>query len=283
MKKVFKLFFSTLFYGIYSINLFAVLDIDKEWREIQKTEKKISRCINDNGKNRYSDVIPYEENRFKFDDNRYINASEISFDEIQQRFIQCQAPTPQSFFDHWLMVWQSDSAISLMLTSFIENNRLKANPYWPMKNSEKILFHDQANYYNPISVSLIGKANGAGENYIVYNLKLSFNGEEKIHDLIHLSSWIDNQTISALGLKSFIEYIDGKNPDKTKPILVHCSAGIGRAGTFVSAFTIFQAKKNNIHLKPLEVVKRLRLQRIGSVQSKSQYQLLTDTATLFDD
>eukprot|EP01091_Cochliopodium_minus_P013210 TRINITY_DN419_c0_g1_i1.p1 TRINITY_DN419_c0_g1~~TRINITY_DN419_c0_g1_i1.p1 ORF type:complete len:610 (-),score=122.00 TRINITY_DN419_c0_g1_i1:21-1850(-) len=230
-------------------------------------------------KNRYRDVLANEESRVRLKgvEQDYINANFIKPVDVfgrkvrnAKKFIACQAPIPSTLNDFWLMTWQQKSCVIVMLTKFTEKSVKKANSYWPKKKSETISYGD-FNVTNKGSVLL--------DNLTITFLELNSNGNNnRIIYHLHYTEWPDfGVPSSTLILRSLITFTDlysysGSTRNLCGPIICHCSAGIGRTGTFIAthlSLSVWKAEeeKPNVY----EIVKKLRELRSGMVQSDSQY------------
>eukprot|EP01091_Cochliopodium_minus_P013212 TRINITY_DN419_c0_g2_i1.p1 TRINITY_DN419_c0_g2~~TRINITY_DN419_c0_g2_i1.p1 ORF type:complete len:623 (-),score=161.00 TRINITY_DN419_c0_g2_i1:82-1950(-) len=231
-------------------------------------------------KNRYRDVLANEESRVRLKgvEQDYINANFIKPKDVfgrkvrnAKKFIACQAPIPSTLNDFWLMTWQQKTCVIVMLTKFTEKGVKKANSYWPKRKSETTSYGD-FNVTNNGSILLdnltitfleLNRSNG-NNNRVIYHL--------------HYTEWPDfGVPSSTLILRSLITVTDlysysGSINGLCGPIICHCSAGIGRTGTFIAthlALSLWKAEqqKPNVY----EIVKKLRELRSGMVQSDSQY------------
>lgn len=213
-------------------------------------------------KNRYMSVIPEEYNRVKLESGNYINASNISY--RYQQYIAAQAPLPNTFNDFWGMIWEKKITNIVMLTRSIEGIKLKAHIYWPVHNSMKF----GGILVEPLNHKIIG------EKTMRY-FRLHYNS--KIHDVIHCqyTGWFDNSVPNNTHYISNI--INNINTNTTSPVLVHCSAGIGRTGTFIAMMIVNNILKKDIKINDryvLKIVKHIRKQRMGMVQTHEQLGLI---------
>ncbi|KAI9918143.1 hypothetical protein PsorP6_012662 [Peronosclerospora sorghi] len=218
------------------------------------------------GKNRYRDVLPIEKTRVKLQnlESDYINAN-----YIDNNYIACCAPVPAAIQDFWHMVWQCDVHVVLMLTDFVERKRLKADMYWDSRLNQAVNF------------------NG------VYVWKQDISGhakESRVIQHFQLTSWPDHGVLQDFQvIAPMLETMNSYRSEVSRAlqvdarVVVHCSAGIGRSGTFI-AIDILLKKLHQALLdksKSVEerkgaiqhavdiprVVHRLRSQRPGMVQT----------------
>lgn len=133
-------------------------DIYREYREIVRDKQPVefvpgATSFQNTPKNRYGDVLPINKTAVKLkriqgvEDSDYINANYVYDDidgefKIRQIYICCQAPLVTTFNDFWRMIWEQNVPIIVMITNLVEKNRVKADPYWPMKPGHVERFGD---------------------------------------------------------------------------------------------------------------------------------------------
>ena len=231
-------------------------------KKIDYDNEHINNLDKDNQKNRYNDIKPYKYNRVCLKYREYINASFI-YIPSNFYFIATQAPTDFSINDFWDMVFEYDCKIIIMLCEEIEGGKIKSSCYWNSKNqSYKIKFNEKK----------------IEKNIIQRNITISKNNEHKVVTQLQYIGWPDhgipniNEAYpSFLFIRNFIL----NNKDKC-PVIVHCSAGVGRTGTFISIFNVIYdilSKQNSevIQFSIFNVVRKLKEMRRFLVQNVEQY------------
>lgn len=283
--------------------------IAKKFNYLEKTErdrlrKVFSTCQKDDdtpeissgvelgNKNRYKDILPYEHSRVKLKESGcdYINASYISSDQSSNRYIATQGPLYGTIGDFWSLVVSHKSPLILSLTAQSEGGVEKCAPFW-----EAGLYHESSNV---IKVELLEQNDNfmMNENSqtpaILRRLKISIN-DTIVHEILQLQiiSWPDygvcvdrEDLLSLVGLKQSLLETTGL---QDYPIIVHCSAGCGRTGTFCAIDSIIDMLSSNEvqrcdNVDPIsQIVESFRRQRISMVQTIRQYLLIYDTVLLF--
>ncbi|XP_075118447.1 receptor-type tyrosine-protein phosphatase alpha-like [Leptodactylus fuscus] len=169
--------------------------------------------------------------------------------------------------DFWSMVWQENSSVIVMLTALEEQNKVKCDCYWP----------EQAQTYGDITVSLQKVAQTGAIITRSFSLKKVHSTVQMTVEQLHYMEWPDHGVPSKTSsLVQLVEKMNKCNTPGSGPVIVHCSAGIGRTGTFI-AFDILlkmarAVKKVNVH----SCVLQLRKERVNMVQNKEQYAFLYD-------
>ena len=254
-------------------------------------------------KNRYANVCPYDSTRVRLETigyarSDYINASYIRMAPSQEpaEYIACQAPLPATMNDYWQMVWENQVKVIVMLTGCTEKGRIKAHPYWP-ETGKSLLF-------GRIGVSCALEK--TFEMFRIRCLRLTVEGRDgkvkEQRNLYHIqhTEWNDMSCPSSKrGIYQLIKLVDAcaKRTDIiTESLVVHCSAGIGRAGTFIAIDEAMrQLNKDFRNHSPSSddhpeqrldipsIVRTLRSQRLGMVQTPEQfayiYQVLQEYST----
>ncbi|CAB11188.1 Protein-tyrosine phosphatase Pyp3 [Schizosaccharomyces pombe] len=230
-------------------------------------------------RNRYSNIVPYENTRVRLDPMwkeacDYINASIVKIPS-GKTFIATQGPTSNSIDVFWKMVWQSvpKSGIIVMLTKLRERHRLKCDIYWPVELFETLNIGD-------LSVILVKVYTLTSLNEVqVREFELNKDGVKKKILHFYYNGWPDfgaPHTFSLLSLTRYIKSLSYSPDFETAPIIVHCSAGCGRTGTFMALFEILSQTDDSTSTSKFEVdnianiVSSLRSQRMQSVQSVDQ-------------
>ncbi len=215
----------------------------------------------DNPKNRYTDIRTYEYNKVPLKTNEYINASFIHIPN-ENSFISTQGPIESSINDFWEMIFEYDCKIILMLCNEIEGGRKKCSEYWKSKNSIfKIEYKEEKK-----------------KDLIIRNITISKDKISKNVTQIQYKGWPDHGIPRIEeAYDSFIYMIDFiiKNNNNC-PVVTHCSAGVGRTGTFLSIYNLaieIDKKKNNkiIEFSIFNVVRKLKEMRMYLVQNDLQY------------
>ena len=223
---------------------------------------------------RYSDIKSYNHNIINIKGgHKYINASPINI-ITKKYFISTQGPKNETIEDFWTMIEEYECNIIIMLCNIVEGGREKCAKYW-----------DEKNKMNNYSIHL--NREETRNKYIIRELKLinKKSGKEKNLIQIHFTGWPDHgipDTSDDKIFEVFEEMI--KLVDQYKgngPIVVHCSAGVGRTGTFISMYyldkeikTQIKEKKEIIQFNIFNLVRKLKEMRICLVQSNSQYNFI---------
>jgi len=171
------------------------------------------------------------------------------------------------------MIWEQKSHIIVMLTRLVEKNVVKADLYWPEGPPVQ---------YGIFRISLVGLENQKGiiiRHFLVQNLQTQMN---RTVMQLHFQEWPDHGVpVSTDGIRSLItlknEY-KRKNMDSSNeilgPVVVHCSAGIGRSGTLIAIDLLLKDLKSSNELRIFSTVLDLRSQRYGMVQTYEQYEFI---------
>lgn len=265
-----------------------------------------ARCSGDDYamRNRYANVDPYQANRVRLEIpdgySDYINASpiilETSASHTALRYIATQGPKADSWSHLWRMVWHQNSSpcVIVMLTQTIEMGREKCHPYYPQAMTSPQLRtneHDEFNDGLIHTLNLASLTQHKEARTQVREIDMTADGDDdsetkKIWHLL-FSAWPDFSVPEGADRVAMLKLIDmsrQKNSDNTNnPRIVHCSAGIGRSGTFIALDWLLQELEEGSldslpdHQDPIiTVVESLRDQRAGMVQSKSQFLFLYD-------
>ena len=255
----------------------------REYRSIVKKLVKINKTLGSNWlntrKNRYPDVLPIEETRVKLLDlnNDYINANHITYNNL--KYISTQAPVKNTFRDFWKMVWDQKSPVIMMLTDLSENNVVKADCYWDINQMAYDSYETPNLNKIPIKISITRIVELDVGLLRILNLTYGESSRSIYH--IQYTDWGDHKEPASINdIKLLIGYIDifkcrGITKGLYGPPIIHCSAGIGRTGTFISCAVI----KSLVYIKNInikDIVTTIRKCREGMVQTTKQYNFIFD-------
>ena len=202
-------------------------------------------------KNRYSNILPYDDYCISLSDNNYINASWMT-----NQYIATQGPLKNTVSDFWQMIWETNCLNIIMLTQLSEKNVNKCYCYWP---EDKLLlneYKDKTDYIMLTSVTSLSK------DIIMRQFMYHKNDEHRVITQYQYMSWPD---FGCPNKYSFIKLINIVKPLPT-PLCIHCSAGVGRTGVLI---TILMSL-SNFNYNIVEIILQLRQYRIGMVQTKEQ-------------
>ena len=253
---------------------FNVNFIQNEYQNLQSfvdnDEEHIKRlCKGENNLDRYSDIKVYEHNRITINKDRYINASPINIIS-DKYFISTQGPKKETIEDFWRMIDEHKCNIIIMLCKEFEGGREKCTRYWD--NNIKM-----ENY------TIMLKSEENKDQYIIRDILLrNKNNQERIIKQIHYTGWPDHGVPDIQDGKVFdvfseiIEKTDQYKGDG--PIVVHCSAGVGRTGTYISMYYLEKEIKKQIKDNVKEIkfsifnlVRKMKEMRRCLVQTYDQY------------
>eukprot|EP00054_Salpingoeca_dolichothecata_P019795 m.123420 g.123420 ORF g.123420 m.123420 type:complete len:1850 (+) comp23389_c0_seq2:1097-6646(+) len=261
-----------------TVNPFTVAAFNQLDQNLVKVNKIPKGC---NKLNRYLNILPNPRSRVrlekigKSDTSTYINANYIhSWDGTPREYIATQGPLPDTVISFWRMVWEQDSRAIVMVTGLKEKGVDKCARYWPKKlyNVKDDVGHVK---YGDIVVAVM--AGYRKDGYITSKLRVTRNGIERTVMHFWFDSWPDhgvpkNHDAVILMLRSVRQVSD--SPEN--PWIVHCSAGIGRTGTFIAIDHGLHHLDKKGTADVVEITKNLRRDRGGMVQHPEQGQFVYD-------
>ncbi|KAJ8271455.1 hypothetical protein COCON_G00103140 [Conger conger] len=238
--------------------------------------KSSAILLENKGKNRYNNVLPYDSSRVKlsaggsaYDD--YINANYMPGYNLRKEFIAAQGPLPSTVNDFWRMIWEKNVHTLVMLTRCNEQGRVKCEKYWPSGTG----------HYNNITVtttSEIPLEDWTIRDFSVKNVKTA---ETRTVSHFHFTAWPDHGVPETTELLINFRHLVREHMDQYSrhfPTVVHCSAGVGRTGTFIAIDRlIFQIERDSV-VDVYGVVHDLRMHRPLMVQTEDQLVFLNQCA-----
>ena len=262
----------------------------EEFELMQQTEcrsiysRKIGVLPENRAKNRFRNILPFDHTRVVLNQDGgeevpgsdYINANYINGVIPKKRYIATQGCLPSTITDFWRMIWQEEVRVVVMITNEIERGRNRCAHYWP----------DPDNPTEHGCLSLVNTGETYNPYYTLRQLQVTHKEREETRTIyqFHFKAWPDHGVPQDPGV--VLGFVDEVN-DKLKeiehagvtvgPVVVHCSAGIGRTGTFIVIDCILSSIRANGLQQEVDIqqcVLTIRLQRSGMVQTEPQYRFI---------
>ncbi|XP_073703352.1 receptor-type tyrosine-protein phosphatase beta [Garra rufa] len=243
-------------------------------KDVGRTQtQNAARLLANRSKNRYNNILPYDSTRVRLscleDDpcSDYINANYIPGNNFRWEYIATQGPLPGTKDDFWRMVWEQNVHSLVMVTQCVERGMVKCDRYWPIDNEPL--------YYGDVVVQLLSEK--ILPEWTIRDFRISCEGQMRYPRTVrqfHYTIWPDHgvpETTQSLiqFVRTVRDYIDRTtSPGVT---VVHCSAGVGRTGTFIVLDRVLQQLDRNCTVDIYGCVFDLRLHRLYMVQTESQY------------
>lgn len=232
----------------------------------------------DTALNRYPDILPNPLTRVPLKAingipaSEYINANflrDVSGKRL--KYIAAQGPLPNTTDAFVRMLWEQEVPVVVMVTNLYEKGKAKCARYFPSKEKESLIFGD-------VTVTLVSSKLVAG--FLCNALHLQ-RGKE-VRKLMHFwyTTWPDHGVPAQKDGKIFTRDVNYMLQEvrlymaecnTVKPIVVHCSAGVGRSGAIIAIDCGMDAIESNRYVDLLEVIQQLRQDRMAMVQHASQY------------
>ncbi|CAF1274014.1 unnamed protein product [Adineta ricciae] len=226
-------------------------------------------------KNRFNAIEPYDHSRvilrplISDPSSDYINASYIDGYRASKLYIAAQAPTETTLYDFIRMIWQLRIQSIIMVTRLFEDGKHKCIQYWPDEGEKRI---------NDFRIRLDNE-----EKYADYTIRrfLLFNQSESTDALVvkqyHFLSWPDHGCLALSTPLLDLRQRFRTDYKSSNPILVHCSAGVGRSGTFIALDSLLEQAEHQDIVDVLEFTHRMRQNRVYMIQTAEQYVFLYRT------
>uniref|UniRef100_A0A672GPJ3 protein-tyrosine-phosphatase n=1 Tax=Salarias fasciatus TaxID=181472 RepID=A0A672GPJ3_SALFA len=225
------------------------------------------------GKNRYNNILPYDSTRVKLsyvDDDPcsdYINASYIPGERFRREYVAAQGPLPGTKDDFWKLVWEQNVQNLVMVTQCVEKGRVKCDHYWPPDQDPL--------YYGDLVVHMLSES--VLPEWTIREFNICSEDQLGLRRLVrqfHYTVWPDHgvpETTQSLiqfvrTVRDYVNRCPGSGPT-----VVHCSAGVGRTGTFIVLDRVLQQLDSSDTLDIYGSVFDLRLHRSHMVQTQGQY------------
>ncbi|XP_036441073.1 tyrosine-protein phosphatase non-receptor type 2a isoform X1 [Colossoma macropomum] len=260
---------------------FEDIDSPGQWQNLyneirnqsQECSYKVAKFPENRNRNRYRDVSPYDHSRVRLEssENDYINASLINMEDAQRSYILTQGPLRNTCGHFWLMIWEQRSKAVIMLNRVVEKGTEKCAQYWPSEDERQMDFSDTG-----FVVTLVSE--DVKSYYTIRELELqnTNTGESRCIYHFHYTTWPDFGVPESPA--SFLNFLfkvreSGSLEPENGPAVVHCSAGIGRSGTFSlvdTCLVLMEKKKDPVSVDIQKVLLDMREYRMGLIQTPDQ-------------
>ncbi|XP_061940957.1 tyrosine-protein phosphatase Lar isoform X7 [Apis cerana] len=225
-------------------------------------------------KNRYANVIAYDHSRVilqtidGMSGTDYINANYCDGYRKQNAYVATQGPLQETFGDFWRMCWELRSSTIVMMTKLEERTRIKCDQYWPSRGSET---------YGLMTVTITDVQELA--TYCIRTFQISRAGYSERREMkqLQFTAWPDHGVPEhPAPFLQFLRRVRSLNPSDSGPLIVHCSAGVGRTGCFIVIDSMLERIKHEKMIDIYGHVTCLRAQRNYMVQTEDQYIFIHD-------
>ncbi|KAL0839046.1 hypothetical protein ABMA28_017033 [Loxostege sticticalis] len=265
-------------------------------RRLPDEPSNVAKAPHNLNKNRYRDIAPYDSTRVILKNGPtgdYINASYINMEipnsDLVLTYIATQGPLASTVGDFWQMVWESESSLVVMLTVLAERGRAKCHQYWPKLGAAPL------KATSSLTVTTTSEENWGHYTRREMCLKDN-NGASRVVTQLQYTAWPDHgvpddsaafirftQLCSELRNHRAVIPTVVQEPDPEEerlldpPLIVHCSAGVGRTGALILAETAIELLSRRQPLYPLDLVRHMRTQRPMCIQNASQYKFVCES------
>ncbi|PIK49606.1 putative receptor-type tyrosine-protein phosphatase alpha, partial [Apostichopus japonicus] len=223
-------------------------------------------------KNRFRNMYPYDHCRVVLPKlpgdhhSDYYNASFILNERDVRAYIASQAPNKASVDDFWRLIWEQNVQTIVMLANLYEDTKERCLQYWPKEENEMQSF-------GYINVTWTKTQHFA--DYVIRTLSVERGGTIREVKQLHFKEWPDKDVPdSAMCLVEFARHCKLIHFKKKTPLLIHCSAGIGRTGTFIGLLSMMDVLQSKEYIDIFAFVNKMRENRVNMIQTKKQYRYL---------
>ncbi|XP_030334915.1 phosphatidylinositol phosphatase PTPRQ isoform X7 [Strigops habroptila] len=220
-------------------------------------------------KNRFPNIKPYNNNRVKLmpdagiPGSDYINASYVSGYLCPNEFIATQGPLPGTVGDFWRMVWETRAKTLVMLTQCFEKGRIRCHQYWPEDNKPVTVFGD---------IVITKLMEDIQIDWTIRDLKIERHGDCMMVRQCNFTSWPEHGVPETTApIIHFVKLIRASRAHDNTPMVVHCSAGVGRTGVYIALDHLTQHVNDHDFVDIYGLVAELRSERMCMVQNLAQY------------
>ncbi|KAM6153634.1 phosphatidylinositol phosphatase PTPRQ [Erethizon dorsatum] len=249
------------------------LKFQEEFLELPKFLQDLSSTDADlpwnRTKNRFPNIKPYNNNRVKLiadasvPGSDYINASYVSGYLCPNEFIATQGPLPGTVGDFWRMVWETRTKTLVMLTQCFEKGRIRCHQYWPEDNKPVTFFGD---------IVITKLMEDVQIDWTIRDLKIERHGDCMTVRQCNFTGWPEHGVPeNSTPLIHFVKLVRASRAHDTTPMIVHCSAGVGRTGVFIALDHLTQHINDHDFVDIYGLVAELRSERMCMVQNLAQY------------
>ncbi|KAM7373244.1 hypothetical protein PAMP_008111 [Pampus punctatissimus] len=270
--------------GVASMKMdqeFEDIDSEGRWQKLyleirnqsHECSYKVAKYPENRNRNRYRDVSPFDHSRVKLEstENDYINASLVVMEEAQRSYILTQGPLKNTCGHFWLMIWEQKTKAVIMLNRVIEKGSEKCAQYWPMAEERQMTFRDTR-----FLVTLLSEDTKSYYTTRVLELQNINTGEKRELYHFHYTTWPDfgvpESPASFLNFLFKVRELGALGVDHG-PAVVHCSAGIGRSGTFSlvdTCLVLMDKRKDPSSVDIKSILLDMRKYRMGLIQTPDQ-------------